>query len=182
MATPPTTAAEVLQHVRFDARAAEVELKIPAALALAKDQSLAKRNQIKRELYRESELIRIELEEQMNVAGIEKEYLTSPEMQAANARLDAVRKQLRLDVLPSTNSQLEKVYSIARFATFFLLLVVWFSALCFVIPLRFLGPYLRSLGCKKNYLPIDIISVRACDAHWRFLSACCSSRACVCLL
>lgn len=153
------TAADVLQDVRFEERVAELELKLPTSLALVKDGSLAKRNQAKRQLYLESELIRIELEEQMNLAGIEKEFLTSPLMQSANARLDAIRKQLRLDALKATHSQFEKVYSIARFATFALLLVGWFSALVLAIPLRFLGPYLRSLGWKKNWLPIDIISV-----------------------
>ncbi|TYZ67112.1 hypothetical protein PybrP1_006723 [[Pythium] brassicae (nom. inval.)] len=153
-----TTAADVLQLVRFEERAAAVELKLPAALALAKDLPLARRNQARRQLYLESELIRVELEEQMNLAGIEPQFLTAPEMQAANKRLDAIRQQLRLDVLPATRSQLEQAYSLLRFATFALLLVGWFSALTFVIPLRFAGPYLRSLGWKKNYLPIDIIS------------------------
>lgn len=156
------TAADVLQRARFEERVAEIELKLPTALALVKDAPLSKRNQVKRQLYHDAELIRIELEEQMNLEDIEKEFLTAPEMQAANAKLDAIRKQLRLDVLPATHSQLEKVYSIARFATFVLLLVGWFSALVFAIPFRFIGPYLRSMGWKKNYLPIDIISVRAC--------------------
>ncbi|KAF1331118.1 1-acyl-sn-glycerol-3-phosphate acyltransferase, partial [Globisporangium splendens] len=152
------TAADVLQSVRFEERVAEIELKLPTALALVQDASLAKRNQAKRRLYLESELIRIELEEEMNVAGIEKEFLTSPLMKDANAKLDAIRKQLRLEALEVTNSQFEKVYSVVRFATFALLLIGWFSALVVVIPLRFAGPYLRSLGWKKNWLPIDIIS------------------------
>uniref|UniRef100_K3WMJ8 Phospholipid/glycerol acyltransferase domain-containing protein n=1 Tax=Globisporangium ultimum (strain ATCC 200006 / CBS 805.95 / DAOM BR144) TaxID=431595 RepID=K3WMJ8_GLOUD len=152
------TAADVLQSVRFEERVAEIELKLPTTLALVQGASLAKRNQAKRQLYLESELIRIELEEEMNVAGIEKEFLTSPLMKDANAKLDAIRKQLRLEALKVTNSQFEKVYSVVRFATFALLLVGWFSALVVVIPLRFAGPYLRSLGWKKNWLPIDIIS------------------------
>lgn len=164
--TMATTAADVLQLVRFEERAAEVELKLPAVLAVAKDEPLARRNQAKRQLYLESELIRVELEEQMNLAGIEPQFVTSPEMQAANKRLDAIRQQLCLDVLPATRSQLEQAYSLVRFVTFALLLVGWFSALTFAIPLRFAGPFLRSLGWKKNYLPIDILSVRVCLCVW----------------
>lgn len=157
-----TSAADVLQLVRFEQRAADVEQKLPAALALAQHLPLARRNQARRQLYLEAELIRVELEEQLNIAGLEPLFLSDPAMQAANARLDAVRKQLRLDVLPATRSQLEQLYTLARFVTFALLLVGWFSALTITIPLRFANPLLRSLGWKKNHLPIDYISVRAC--------------------
>ncbi|DBA03137.1 TPA: hypothetical protein N0F65_003857 [Lagenidium giganteum] len=153
------TAADVLQEVRFEERLKEVELKVPAALALAaQETSLAKRNQVKRKLYAESELLRVDIEDKLNEHGIEKDWLESPEIAAANAKLNAVRAQLKLDALPMTKSREEQAYMIARFATFVVVFVGWFSAVFVCIPLRWLHPWLRSIGFKNNQLPMDFLS------------------------
>ncbi|KAL3667031.1 hypothetical protein V7S43_007974 [Phytophthora oleae] len=154
----PATPAQVLQDVRFEERLADVEARLPATLALAKEGSLAKRNQIRRKLYHDSELIRIELEERMNELGIESQWLTAPEMKEANAKLDAVRKQLKLVVLPASSSLLEKIYMVVRMLTMALVLVGWLSCVTVLIPLKWLNPLLTQLGVKKNYLPMDILS------------------------
>ncbi|RLN72137.1 hypothetical protein BBJ28_00015115 [Nothophytophthora sp. Chile5] len=155
---PTATPAQVLQEVRFVERLADVESRLSPMLALATEGSLAKRNQTRRKLYHDSELIRVELEERMNEHGIENQWLTSPEMQEANKKLDAVRRQLKLDVMPASHSQLEKLYMLVRLVTMALLLVGWFSAFTVLIPLKLLNPVLRQLGVKKNYLPMDLIS------------------------
>ncbi|KAG6574532.1 1-acyl-sn-glycerol-3-phosphate acyltransferase [Phytophthora cinnamomi] len=154
----PATPAQVLQDVRFEQRLAEVEARLPATLALAKEGSLARRNQARRKLYHDSELLRVELEERMNALGIEAQWLTAPEMQAANAKLDAVRRQLKLDVLPASASPLEKLYMVARMLTMALVLVGWLSCVPLLIPLKWLNPLLTRLGVKKNYLPMDMVS------------------------
>lgn len=157
MATPE----QVLKDARFAERLAEIEARVAPALALAaKEPSLAKRNQVRRQLYRDSELLRIELEEKMNELGIEKLWLTAPEMREANEKLDAVRKHLRLEMLPASKSPFELAYMIVRLATLVLLLVGWFSAITLLIPLKLLNPVLQQLGVKKNYFPMDILSVR----------------------
>ncbi|RLN91428.1 hypothetical protein BBJ28_00021228 [Nothophytophthora sp. Chile5] len=155
---PTATPAQVLEEVRFVERLADVEARLSPTLALATEGSLAKRNQMRRKLYHDSELIRVELEERMNEHGIENQWLTSPEMQEANKKLDAVRGQLKLDVMPASHSQLEKLYMLVRLATMALLLVAWFSAFTVLIPLKLLNPVLSQLGVKKNYLPMDLIS------------------------
>lgn len=152
------TPAQVLKDVRFEERLADVEARLPATLALAKEGSLAKRNQTKRKLYHDSELIRIELEEHMNELGIESQWLTATEMKNANKRLDAVRNQLKLDVLPISSSPLERIYMVVRVLTMVLVLVYWLSFVTFLIPLKWLDPMLKKMGVKKNYLPMDIIS------------------------
>lgn len=155
------TPAQVLQTTRFAERLAEIELRVPTALALAKSESsLAKRNQVRRKLYHDSELLRVELEEEMNARGIEAQWGTAPEIKEANAKLDAVRKQLRLEICPASKSPFELVYMIARLATMVLLLVGWFSAITVLIPLKLLNPLLAQLGVKKNYFPMDVLSVR----------------------
>ncbi|OWZ23087.1 hypothetical protein PHMEG_0002079 [Phytophthora megakarya] len=152
------TPAQVLQDVRFEERLAEVETRLPAVLAMATEGSLAKRNQSRRKLYHDSELLRIELEERMNALGIEAQWLSAPEMQDANAKLDAVRKQLKLDVLPASASPLETLYMVVRMLTMALVLVGWLSCVPVLIPLKWLTPMLTKLGVKKNYLPMDIVS------------------------
>lgn len=152
------TPAQVLKDVRFEERLADVEARLPATLALAKEGSLAKRNQTKRKLYHDSELIRIELEEHMNELGIESQWLTAAEMKNANKRLDLVRNQLKLDVLPISSSPLERIYMVVRVLTMVLVLVYWLSFVTFLIPLKWLDPMLKKMGVKKNYLPMDIIS------------------------
>ncbi|KAJ0409820.1 hypothetical protein P43SY_005714 [Pythium insidiosum] len=152
------TVEDVLEEVRFEERLAEIELRLPTTLALAKEGSMAKRNQARRQLYRDSEYLRIEIEERLNVHGIESEWLTSPVIAEANKKLDAVRAQLRLDAQPSSGSQLEKAYMFARFATFVLLFVGWFSAVFVLVPVRLLDATLKNMGVPRNYLPMDIIS------------------------
>lgn len=154
----PATPAQVLQDVHFEERLADVETRLPATLALAQEGSLAKRNQTKRKLYHDSELIRIELEERMNALGIESQWLTAPEMKEASAKLDAVRKQLKLDVLPASASPLENAYMVVRMLTMVLVLVGWLSCVTVLIPLKLLTPMLKKMGVKKNYLPMDIVS------------------------
>ncbi|KAG2507349.1 hypothetical protein JM16_009000 [Phytophthora kernoviae] len=156
--TSPATPEQVLKDVRFVERLADVESRLPATLALAKEGSLAKRNQTRRKLYHDSELIRIELEERMNELGIESEWIKAPEMKEANAKLDAVRVQLKLAVLPDTLSPLERLYMVVRLLTLVLLLVGWFSCVTLLIPLKLLNPLLAKFGVKKNYFPMDIIS------------------------
>ena len=104
-----STPAQVLRDVQFNKRLAEVKARVPASLF--QKGSLAKRNQAKRKLYHDSELLRIELEERMNALGIEDQWLTASEMQEANAKLDAVRHQLKLDVLPASASPLLWIWS-----------------------------------------------------------------------
>ncbi|KAG2771377.1 hypothetical protein JG687_00004754 [Phytophthora cactorum] len=152
------TPAQVLQDVRFEERLTEIEARLPATLALAKEGSLAKRNQTKRKLYHDSEIIRIELEERMNELGIESQWITAPEMKEANEKLDAVRKQLKLDVLPASSSPLEKIYMVVRMLTMVLVLVGWLSCVTVLIPLKWLNPMFKKMGVKKNYLPMDIVS------------------------
>ncbi|RMX62875.1 hypothetical protein DD238_007197 [Peronospora effusa] len=153
-----STPAQVLQDVQFKERLADVEARLPITLALAQEGSLAKRNQIKRKLYYDSELIRIELEERMNALGIESQWDTASEMKDANTKLDAVRKQLKLDVLPSSSSPIEKLYMVVRMLTMALVLVGWISCVTVLIPLKLLTPMLQKMGVKKNYLPMDIVS------------------------
>ncbi|GLE00458.1 hypothetical protein PINS_up009215 [Pythium insidiosum] len=152
------TVQDVLEEIRFEERLAEIELRLPTTLALAKEGSMAKRNQVRRQLYRDSEYLRVEIEERLNEHGIESEWLTSPVVAEANKKLDAVRAQLRLDAQPSSGSQLEKVYMFARFATFVLLFVGWFSAVFVLVPVRLLDATLKNMGVPRNYLPMDIIS------------------------
>ncbi|CEG38761.1 1-acyl-sn-glycerol-3-phosphate acyltransferase [Plasmopara halstedii] len=152
------TPAQVLKDVQFEEKLADVEARLPATLALAKEGSLVKRNQIKRKLYHDSELIRIQLEEHMNELGIESQWLTAPEMKDANAKLDAVRKQLKLDVSPVSSSPLEKIYMVVRMLTMVLVLVGWLSCVTVLIPLKWFTPLLIKMGVKKNYLPMDIVS------------------------
>ncbi|KAI9913467.1 hypothetical protein PsorP6_004990 [Peronosclerospora sorghi] len=153
-----STPEQVLRDVRFEERLAEVQARLPGSLALEQTVSLAKRNQVKRKLYYDSELIRIELEERMNTLGIESQWLTAPEMKQANAKLDAVRRQLKLDVLPASSSPLEKLFMVVRMLTMLLVLVGWTSCVVVLIPLKWLTPILKQLGVKKNYLPMDIVS------------------------
>ncbi|TMW62638.1 hypothetical protein Poli38472_005256 [Pythium oligandrum] len=155
---PKKSVEEVLQEVRFAERLAEVEARLPTTLVLAKEGTLAKRNQVRRKLYRDSEIIRIEIEDKLNEYGIEGEWATSPVIKEANKKLDAVRAQLHLDVLPSTGTQLEKIYMFARLATFALVFVGWFSAVIALYPLRLLDSTLKGLGVPKNYLPMDIVA------------------------
>lgn len=163
MATP----AQVLQELRFAERLAEVEARVAPALAKAQNEpSLARRNQARRVLYRDAELLRVEIEERLNALGIEAQWLAAPEMREANAQLDAVRKQLRLEVLPASKSPFETAYMGVRLATLVLLLVGWFSAITLLIPLKLLNPALKQLGVKKNYFPMDVISVRYLLACW----------------
>jgi hypothetical protein len=153
------TVADVLAEVRFSERLEELTLKLPATLVLAKEgPSLARRNQVRRKFYRESELLRIEIEEKLNEYGIEKEWLASAEIAEANKKLDAIRKQLRLDIIPIQDSTFDKVYMAVRFATFALVLIGWFSAVCLLLPVRLLDKTLREAGVPKSYLPMDIIS------------------------
>ncbi|TDH67038.1 hypothetical protein CCR75_008227 [Bremia lactucae] len=152
------TPAQVLQDLRFEERLADVKARIPTTLELAKEGSLAKRNQAKRKLYHDSELIRIELEERMNELGIESEWLTDPQVIVANTKLDSVRNQLKLDVLQGNFSPLEKIYMLVRMLTMVLVLVGWLSCVTVLIPLKWLTPLLVKLGVKKNYLPMDILS------------------------
>jgi hypothetical protein len=157
MATPE----QVLKDARFAERLAEVEARVVPSLALAaKEPSLARRNQVRRQLYRDAELLRIELEEEMNARGIEKLWPSAPEVREANDKLDAVRAQLRLETLPASKSPFEMGYMIVRLATLVLLFVGWFSAITLLIPLKLLNPVLEQLGVKKNYFPMDILSVR----------------------
>ena len=151
-----STPAQVLRDVQFDKRLADVEARLPATLA--QEGSLAKRNQTKRRLYHDSELLRIELEERMNALGIESQWTTASEMQEANAKLDAVRKQLKLDVLPASASLLEKLYMFVRLLTMMLVLVGWLSCVIIILPLKWLNPVLKKIGVKKNYLPMDLLS------------------------
>jgi hypothetical protein len=153
-----STPAQVLLDARFDERAAEIEARLPAMLALAKEGSLAKRNQTRRKLYHDSELLRVELEERMNAEGIEKLWPSAPEMQEANKRLDAVRKQLKLDVLPASSSLLENAYMVVRMLTMALVLVGWLSCVTVLIPIKWLNPLFKQMGVKQNYLPMDILS------------------------
>jgi len=143
-----STPAQVLLDARFDERAAEIEARLPAMLALAKEGSLAKRNQTRR----------VELEERMNAEGIEKLWPSAPEMQEANKRLDAVRKQLKLDVLPASSSLLENAYMVVRMLTMALVLVGWLSCVTVLIPIKWLNPLFKQMGVKQNYLPMDILS------------------------
>jgi hypothetical protein len=124
--------------------------------------SLAKRNQMRRKLYVESELIRIEIEEKLYENGIGKEMLTSESIKEASQKLDQIRHQLKLEVWPVTRTQEEKAYTILRFATFAILFIGWFSALFLLVPIRFFDVHLRAYGVKKNYLPMEVISVRLC--------------------
>lgn len=153
------TVQDVLDEVRFQARLDELLLKLPATLVLANEQpSLARRNQVRRKFYRDSEVLRIEIEEQLNEYGIESEWLSSPLIADANKKLDEIRKQLRLDVLPTSGTTLEKVSTLVRFATLVLIFIGWFSAVCLLLPLRLLDKTLRDAGVSKNWLPIDIAS------------------------
>ncbi|CAI5743037.1 unnamed protein product [Hyaloperonospora brassicae] len=151
-----STPAQVLRDVQFDKRLTDVEARLPATLE--QEGSLAKRNQAKRRLYHDSELLRIELEERMNALGIESQWTTAPEMQEANAKLDAVRKQLKLDVLPASASLFEKLYMFVRLLTMMLVLVGWLSCVTIILPLKWLNPVLKKMGVKKNYLPMDLLS------------------------
>ncbi|CAH0481803.1 unnamed protein product [Peronospora belbahrii] len=153
-----STPAQVLQDVDFDKRLADIKARLPDTLKLAQNGSLAKRNQIKRKLYHDSELIRIELEERMNVLGIESQWMTAMEMKQANIQLDIIRKELKLDVLPDSSSLFEKLYMVIRMLTMVLVLVGWLSYVIVLIPLKLFTPVLKQMGVKTNYLPMDIVS------------------------
>uniref|UniRef100_A0AAV1UCE4 Phospholipid/glycerol acyltransferase domain-containing protein n=1 Tax=Peronospora matthiolae TaxID=2874970 RepID=A0AAV1UCE4_9STRA len=151
-----STPAQVLRDVQFNERLAAVEARVPATLS--QKGSLAKRNQAKRKLYHDSELVRIELEERLNALGIEDQWLTAPEMQEANAKLDTLRHQLKLEVLPVSASPFENLYMVVRMLTMLLVLVGWLSCVTILLPLKWLTPVLKAVGVKKNYLPMDILS------------------------
>lgn len=155
------TPAQVLLDAQFEDRLAKLEARVPETLKLVETHvSLAKRNQVRRQLYHDVEVLRIELEERMNEHEIEKEWLTAPEIIDANKKLDAIRAQLKLEVVPSSHSLFETVTMVLRFATFMWVLVGWFSAVSVIIPLRWLHSWLRSMGWPKHYLPLELVSVR----------------------
>ncbi|KAF0700028.1 Aste57867_9414 [Aphanomyces stellatus] len=165
---------ETFKKLDIESRLKKIEGEVDAFLksvdTLKKTTTLSQRNHERKKLYKVSEFIRLDIEEELlklheETPGTPEKPAPSDELSKCKdplvvdfaARVNAIRKQLTLEILPSDKSILEKVYMVVRLLTFAIIMFGGFMIVFVLIPLRWSHLIFRKLGVKNNYLPMDWI-------------------------
>ncbi|KAH9192031.1 hypothetical protein AeNC1_006003 [Aphanomyces euteiches] len=165
---------ETLKALSIESRLTTIEKEVKEFLAtvdkLKATATLSQRNHERKKLYKVSEFIRLDIEDELlklheappktpdaPVPSDELSHATDPLVIAYAERLNTIRKQLTLEIQPSTGTLLEKVYTVIRLLSFALIMLGGFFIIFFLIPVRWSHLILRKFGVKNNSLPMDYI-------------------------
>lgn len=111
-------------------------------------------NNLRRELYAEIELLRIDFQEQLLLISSQDESeIEASKVLEIESLLTKEANTLGLVSAPLGNS----IAAIYRFVTIWTYFAFAFTIMMFLIPLRCLHPLLRKCGCRNEFLPFDLI-------------------------